>query len=158
MTRKQHYPSIGSISSDTLRNEDLIPCFASELGYHMARMRLSRDQRKVFNKLLREIEHWQVIAGDNDPAWDGCEIVDELSDALNQIAPPYCTFGASDGDGACFGFWPIVDHDELPRVDAGDPIPRECRGEDIYIVNDHGNVECGYVDRRGKFHEYWSAV
>lgn len=142
------YPKIGSVSEGTLRAEDLVDTFASELSYHIKRMRLTRAQRKGFSELLRD------ACGDQNEKY---EIVDKLQDALSEIAPPYSYFGASEGDGACFGFWPII-NDELARVAAGDAIPREHWGEDVLIINDHGNCECGYVDKRGKFHEYWSCV
>jgi hypothetical protein len=79
-------------------------------------------------------------------------------DHLETFAPPYTTFGANEGDGASFGFWPCLGTDDLPRVNAGDKVPRDLWGEDILIVNDHGNVDCGHVDKRGRFHGFWSCV
>lgn len=40
----------------------------------------------------------------------------------------------------------------------GTPIPRGHWGEDILLVNDHGNVECGHVTKRGVFRPYWNIV
>lgn len=155
MSQKPTFACIGVVSEGTLRDEDLISAFAGELDYYMKRLKLTRDQRKRFAKLVRECNE----AEHSDPTHDeiGGMIISELWDALNEIAPPYCHFGATVGDGACFGFWPAID-DELPRLTAGDPIPREYWGEDVLLVNDHGNVDCGHVDKRGRFKAYWSAV
>jgi len=35
------------------------------------------------------------------------ELLDDLFQLLDNIAPPNCYFGAHEGDGALFGFWPI---------------------------------------------------
>lgn len=152
---KRRYPTIGSISSGTLRDEDLIPSFAWELEYLVKSVHVTREQLKRFNALIKECDEFDF---DAEHDYDPSELTSELIDALNEIAPPYCYFGASDGDGACFGFWPIDDDDQLPRLVAGDPIPREHWGDDVYLVNDHGNVDCGHVDARGRFHAYWSCV
>lgn len=157
MTRKV-YPSIGSVSSGTMRTEDLLDTFASELAHYMKRMRLTRDQRKRFNALIKDVHNLP----DEWPGDSGEGLVSDLFDALDEIAPPYTTFGANEGDGADYGYWPCLgmggDTDDLPKLTAGDPIDREHWGTDVLLVNDRGNVECGYVDRKGKFHEYWSVV
>lgn len=151
-----YYPPIGSVSEGTLRTGDLLDTFAWELRYHMKRMRLTREQRKRFGNIMR------AANGGHGGSADDAEIVDELQDALSDLAAPYSYFGASDGDGACFGFWPCLgmggDCDDLPKLEAGEPIAREHWGEDILLVNDHGNVTCGHVSKRGKFTEYWSCV
>lgn len=56
------------------------------------------------------------------------------------VAPPYCYFGTTPGDGACFGFWPSIDDCDLPRLDDLAGVTRDHRGEDVLIVNDHGNT------------------
>ena len=145
---KPTFARIGTVSEGTLRDEDLISAFAGELDYYMKRLRLTRNQRKHFAGLIREATHDEV----------GSEIVSILEDALQEIAPPYCYFGTAEGDGACFGFWPSIDDCDLPRLTAGDDIPREHWGEDVLLVNDHGNVSCGYVDRRGRYRAYWDCV
>lgn len=124
-----YYPQIGSVSEGTMRTEDLLDTFAGELSYHMKRMRLTRDQRKRFNILLKDAN---AMSGDlaGRIGHEQCQddIVSELFDALDEIAPPYCYFGAAEGDGACYGFWPCPGMggitDELPRLVAGDAIAR----------------------------------
>ena len=67
------------------------------------------------------------------------EIISTLEDALGEFAKPYCYFGALEGDGADFGFWPSHEQiSELPTVEGSDEA-REL-GEDCKSVNDHGNV------------------
>ena len=66
---------LGSISTGTLRTEDLAPVFIEEL--------LSRG----------------VDAGDVPEDMDG------LYNALDNICPPFVYFGTLEGDGADFGFW-----------------------------------------------------
>lgn len=163
MSQKPTFARIGVVSEGTLRDEDLISAFAGELDYYVKRLKLGRDQRKRFAKLVRECNGAEIddnglaIISDNEP-FDASELVSELQDALNEIAPPYCHFGTTEGDGACFGFWSSIEDSDLPRLTAGDPIPREHWGDDVLLVNDHGNVDCGHVDHRGRFKPYWSAV
>src|SRR5258708_29737722 len=141
-----YYPSIGTVSDGTMRDEDLIDTFASELSRHMKRMRLRRDQRRRYNAILKDA---LAMSGDQEghPGNEHCqsEIVSDLFEALDEIAPPYAHLGSLGGDGACYGFWPILptgDYDERPKLTAGDAIPREHWGKDVYVVNDHGNVTC----------------
>ena len=176
--------SIGVVSEGTLRDEDLISAFAGELEYYMKRLHLSRGQRKRFAALISgtvhapvdntptarygnrsicrhcdlEIEYvgkWRDRGGNTACVQDQSELVSKLQDALDEIAPPYCYFGTAEGDGACFGFWPSIEDSGLPRLA---DITRDHWGGDVLIVNDHGNVTCGHVDRRGRFKAYWDCV
>ena len=164
---KPTFARIGVVSEGTLRHEDLISAFAGELDYWLKRLRLTRDQRKRFAELVRDANNQaEVLESDRDFEHDHCdtgEIVSELEDALQEIAPPYCYFGTLDGDGACFGFFITClgmggDTDDLPKLDDLTDITREHWGEDVLVVNDHGNVTCGHVDSRGRFKAYWRAV
>ena len=167
-----YYPAIGSISSGTMRTKDLLGTFSSELSYHMKRMRLTRDQRRRFNTLLRDYQRADFDDDEctiGEDTFDSGELLTEFFDALGEIAPPYCYFGAAKDDGACYGFWPALDFNNRDRygrlrdndlqvVNAGDEIPRGNWGEDVLLVNDHGNVTCGHVDKRGRFKAYWDCV
>ena len=120
---------IGSISHGTLRTEDLLDSFAYELEY----VRAIDDERS--SALVREAYAVTDFDGEN-ASW----LVDELQDALNEYAPPYCYFGTHEGDGSDFGFWPSMDAvGELPRVSDPNEVEQH-EGEDCVFVNDHGNV------------------
>jgi hypothetical protein len=152
------YASVGTVSSGTMRDDDLIDAFTSELEYQLKRQS-RRFKRGAMRKLLRECYHWQA-QHDTDQAEDGSDLVTELFDALETFAPPYGYFGAVDGDGADYGFW-ISDPRECGFdglvLDAGDSAPRAYRGE-VLTISDHGNMTLYCVDARGKWHEIWGVV
>lgn len=149
------YAQIGAISSGTMRTEDLLATFGSELEYHVRRNKGKRGlglpaKRKLIAEAARVDPESEVAD----------EIVSELIDALENFAPPYAYFGTTEGDGASFGFWPCLDMhgdcDDLPRFEAG-CAPDDFRG-DCLLITDHGNVTCGCYGPRGRFTEYWSVV
>jgi len=90
--------SIGSISSGTMREEDLIPCFISELEY------LEHPQAKEHRDVWEELDQ-----NDKETYVDECaSLLEELFEALDECAPDFCYFGTHYGDGADFGFWSII--------------------------------------------------
>ena len=112
---------LGSISTGTLKPEDLAPVFIEEL----------------FNR--------GVDAGGVP------EDMDELYEALNDVCPPFVYFGAHPGDGADFGFWPDMERLQetltAATVEHTLTLPRneewEWQLEDEGVIintNDHGNV------------------
>ena len=124
----KHSAQLGSISTGTLRSEDLLSAFASELEW----LGNEDDKPLIFeaNAMLEAEE-----LDENEAA----DLVNDLIDALSEHAPPYCYFGAHEGDGADFGFWPSMESiDELPCIEnvEGEDLPTE----DHRYVNDHGNV------------------
>tara|TARA_Y100000310_G_scaffold329533_1_gene399581 strand:+ start:121 stop:579 length:459 start_codon:yes stop_codon:yes gene_type:complete len=138
MTRKAQ---LGSVSSATMRPQDLIPRFLDEL-------RDLAGDAKV-DTLVME---YDVPAGlddalqdDNHPYWGSEEpegLLEVLFDELDEHAPPHCYFGAHEGDGADYGFWiswdSLDDDPDVLRCDDG-------RGgvalpDYILHTNDHGNV------------------
>lgn len=132
------YATVGSISHGTLRTEDLLDAFASELEDCITRNpELELAERERLTRLV-----WDAREFDEETAdYDGTELVIELKDALQEFAPPYCYFGASEGDGSDFGFWPSMEQiEELPRIADSDPDRARELGEDCIYVNDHGNV------------------
>ncbi len=90
-------PEIGTVSHGTLRTEDLIPAFANELERccdgHSGNLTLVQEAREITDF-------------DSEEASDLCH---DLSDALNEYAPEGTYFGAHEGDGSDFGFWPLED-------------------------------------------------
>ena len=132
---------LGSISSGTLRTEDLQESFAHAI------------------KRLTEAPHYEQLA------WlaieDGSlDMVDELQEALNELCPPFVYFGAHPGDGSDFGFWPDMDslNEAMANADG------ECSNSNcehlltndgvIVQVSDHGNVTVMDMERN----VLWSVV
>jgi hypothetical protein len=154
------YADIGSISEGTLRSEDLLDTFASELD-SLLRKQPRTFKRTAHRKLIREANKLLATFGDTECDSDiASDVVNELQDALGEFAPPYGSFGASDGDGACFGFW-VNDpresgFDGLTVSDTSE-VPPDYRGEVLH-VNDHGNMSLYVQTAPGKLREIWAVV
>lgn len=96
------------VSDGTLKPEDLIPKFLNALKHdETAHAKFLKGNPEIL-----EIQSWDDVDDETKSM-----LVDELTDALNDIAPDGYFFGASDGDGACFGFWQ-VDPDESKKPEA----------------------------------------
>jgi len=135
-------PRIGSVSHGTLIPADLAEAFyheADAIGGHID-----------FGSLEARNSWWDRLGEIGDtlyPHDDGSmcddeetvsECVDELQDLLSEIAPPYMYFGAHEGDGSDFGFWP--DWNSLEELPKYDEIPDTLPDDDFVVINDHGNV------------------
>lgn len=156
--KRQNYP-IGSVSCGTMRPEDLIPTFVSELDWQLRRgPSTSRATRKANVALLREVranmkadDYFESEAAD----WD----LDTLFDALGEYAAPYFYFGAHPSDGADYGYWLSEDWksaaDCLIVSDLSE-VPDAYRGE-LAVISDHGNVTL-YVKTSRTLREVWSIV
>ncbi len=176
-TNALRFARIGEVSSATLRTEDLLSSFSSALedcitinGGFLS-LPENFPMRDRLAKLLGEAQDaWNEDGDELQDEDNASELVQELADALNEFAAPYCSFGAHCGDGALFGFWPDIDG---AREDCGfvsskrqDEPDADFRGEWLSI-SDHGNATLyvrednttdafakdGYVDR-----EIWSVV
>ena len=128
---------LGSISTGTLRTEDLLPAFVSAL----------------------EALGGAIDTGDwNDPeqaTWD----MEALTDALQTLCPPFVYFGTLEGDGSDFGFWPDMDSlgEAMQRMGMARGESDEERLEEdgiIVQVSDHGNVTVMDMERN----VLWSVV
>ena len=155
---------LGSISTGTLRPEDLIPAFTYTLGAlaHNPISNLSQFKSKAM------ADTWQnainiINSSNRRPiAYDHPEIhelIDELQDALQEYCPPFVYFGTHPGDGADFGFWPDMDRlEEEMRSTTSDFQADNCwtLADDGVIVNvsDHGNVTVMDMERN----VLWSVV
>ena len=128
-----HKATVGTISHGTLRTPDLLEAFANELEWlTTSANELVEEARAV---LTLDRAGWSELVDSEE----GSELVTSLVDALNDLAPAYCYFGAHEGDGSDFGFWPSMESiDELPCIEnvEGEDLPTE----DHRYVNDHGNV------------------
>lgn len=129
-----HKATVGSISHGTLRTEDLLEAFRSELDY------ISNVQ--AHRETLDAVTAFQTAASYYPELYEtetASEILECLTSYLEELAPAYCYFGAHEGDGSDFGFWPSREAiEELPRIQnvEGEDVP----AEDHAYVNDHGNV------------------
>ncbi len=144
--------SLGSVSSGTMRPEDLIPEFLYVLG---------QADKPAHDALVEEYE--DVLDSDDPDMEQQDYALEALFNALDQVAPPYCYFGAHEGDGADYGFWVSWDSLEedcqdgpVLKINAGDewpnPLPEET--EFVLEVNDHGNATLLTVTDK----EVWSVV
>ena len=168
MTASLKFASFGSVSSGTLRTEDLLSSFASELEWQISRNGLFLALPE--NRALRD--HLSKILGDAQDAWqdDGetlenveiaSEMVNELQDVLSEeFAAPFSYFGNTEGDGADFGFWPSVESarencDFVSSKHAEFP-PEDFAGEWLH-VNERGNCTL-LIRENGKDSEIWACV
>ncbi len=82
-----------TVSHGTMLARDLIPAFADMLP--------ASDP-------LKERATREFLLAFEDGTEDGLDdLVNELFDALDEIAPEGCYFGAHPGDGSDYGFWAI---------------------------------------------------
>lgn len=92
----------GSVSTGTLRPEDLLQSILDELY----RIRPFNEQ-----DLKYEIRAWLEGPRPNDD--QASELITSAIDAFNNIAPPGMYFGTLEGDGADFGWWHFDNDDDL---------------------------------------------
>ena len=155
-TKKRYTAQFGSVSTGTMRPEDLIPVFADALKD----LKTSKEDRKLIN----DAESLDFHEDNEDGVlMDTAEyVLSELFDALDAHAPAYGYFGAHPGDGADYGWWlgeewerNFEDVDGLKVADLTE-VPKGYTGE-VMQVNDHGNMTLySYLQGRGR--EVWSLV
>jgi hypothetical protein len=155
-------PTLGSVSSGTMRPEDLIPTFLAELdALSNHNHNLIKEVGERFNKSV----DWGA-AGDD--YWEGEEAgydLEALFDALGDLAPDYCYFGSHEGDGADYGYWiswdaiddAISEGSLVKSVDWDNDVPSGYVGH-ILEVNDHGNTTLYLRDIHEQDTEVWSCV
>lgn len=91
----------------TLRSSDLIVAFMDVLfeydreTYDEIVYRDSED--RPFYTWARANE--RELIQDDEPEGLDYFLHERLWDALDRLAPTGCYFGATEGDGSCFGFW-----------------------------------------------------
>jgi len=151
--------TFGTVSHGTLCTEDLLDAFASELEYQVQRNAeawCSDEGRQERDKYMALIGEAREVDPDSDEA---SELVNEsLPDALHAFAPAYSYFGAHEGDGSDFGYWPDIDQADFDGLSVADTseVPADYSGEVLH-VNDHGNMTL-YAADRGRLTEVWSIV
>ena len=106
---------LGSISSATMRSEDLIPVFIDalwELNPEKAKsIQKDIDKLKIVEKpgYGEYYDETDDIDGLSSMELASYIINEDLFDALNECAPPYAYFGSHPGNGSDYGFWPDTD-------------------------------------------------
>lgn len=157
---------LGSISSGTLRPEDIIP----ELMSAGETVRMAKADRRKFLALCKE---FNALDFTEDPDWTAAETAADLQEEfysiLESYTPDYCYIGSSEGDGACIGVWPVS---ELFTSSTRDGGYDGCitRDEDLTAsqarqagyshrlsVNDHGNATL-YRVSGNRWVEVWAIV
>ena len=146
---------LGSISTGTLRTEDLLPAFTYTMGEltHDPVSNLSKYPTEAMAKLWDEAIH--LIGTDQwwtlDPEDSGVDdLLNDLTDALDELCPPFVYFGTLEGDGADFGFWPDIETIQeivnIAECDASQGI--SCPDDGVIVqVSDHGNVTVMDMER-----------
>jgi len=159
---------IGSISHGTHRNEDLIPAFLDALESVNPEHDLVKEWERVIddatNAASSEEEYHHLLWTVWMRSDDAYHMIENLFDALDEYCPPYCYFGACEGDGANFGVWiswEALDEatrydNDVVKINSGDLWP--CR-EEILEVNDHGNATLWIWNPEvGKHEVAWEVV
>lgn len=146
--------NIGSISSGTMRSEDLLPCFIATARS----LRLTRAQRTKVCEIDRLSQRRDYYDGEC-----ASEDLDTLFSILDQHAPQYFYFGSHQGDGACFGWWLPEDWEQQLEDDGGlrvtdqSEIPADHVGP-VVAVSDHGNLTMYWRGANHRLYEWWSIV
>jgi hypothetical protein len=97
-------PQPGTVSSGTMRDQDLIPRFLEVLDEHAP-----SKAKELLDLYQNTLEHLDDESDSDEMA--RAMLLADLFEALNEIAPEDTYFGASEGDGADYGFWPEPDED-----------------------------------------------
>ena len=148
------YGNIGTLCEGSLDSDDLLRAFAIELD------ELTRKNDTAEHESLIK-EAWRL----NESRDEGykADIIAELQDALGEFSPPFCHFGAHEGDGADFGYWPNFDvieeacrDGEAIKVSDLSEIPAGLTAGYVVLVNDHGNVSI--FEPKVSWAEVWSCV
>ena len=155
---------LGSISTGTLRTEDLLEAFAqtlSSLESTKFYAEVGPDSLELYHgsELVRQAPA-MLDALDNTTAVSNpyvAEYLDWLTDALQEYCPPFVYFGTHPGDGADFGFWPDIETIQeivnIAECDASQGI--SCPDDGVIVqVSDHGNVTVMDMERN----VLWSVV
>ena len=130
--------NIGTLIHGTLRDEDLLQAFSDELA-RINKTRFS-EVTKANAHLFSESANLTAAQIVEELGEYVTDVINDLMYALNESAPPHTYFGAIEGDGSDFGFWP--DGEPFELCDTTDIkegwFDLDCNV--IVQVNDHGNV------------------
>lgn len=169
MTTQKHEATLGTVCHGSHRYQDVIPALLGELEY------LDSDRHaKYLSDIAGEaLEHLLAVDDILEPDDETTDsrmdwlsgVSADLFDILDVMSPDYCYFGAHEGDGADFGFWPSWDaiddaiHDGERMVKSDDcPDAKPADGVCYHLhVNDHGNATL-YAWNGSEWAEIWAIV
>ena len=148
--------NLGSISTGTLRPQDLLETFAATLNQlDKANPLIAKALDSIANG---DWDNWDVE--DLDVKVAAYELVNELADAIQEHCPPFVQFGAHEGDGSDFGFWP--DHEALNEA-LQDPEYTLINGQlysvprnEAVLIQNHGTDDMTVMDMERNV--LWSTV
>lgn len=107
----------GSISEGTMNARHLVPRFTAVLCSVQPRHPLCEEWRTLWAacEMIGQFTRDEARdVADLLGLWE-CEqmgyFVENLFDAMNEVAPHGTYFGASEGDGASYGFWAVEEDD-----------------------------------------------
>lgn len=155
MEKKFVYADMGSVSSGTMRLEDLIPCFMPLLREY-ARENTRTDHLQFLEEIGERMEdegYYETEESDHD--------LDELFNALQEYALPYFYFGSHPGDGADYGYWLSEDFEcdfDGKKISDLSELTEEDREQEVLHINDHGNMTLYWYDDKGNLEEIWAVV
>ena len=131
---------LGSISTGTLRTQDLLEAFHSTIAASGTPPALAEDGYI-----------------DGGARYSDGELLEVYTEQLESLCPPFVYFGTLEGDGADFGFWPDIETIQeivnIAECDASQGI--SCPDDGVIVqVSDHGNVTVMDMERN----VLWSVV
>ena len=162
---------LGSISTGTLRQQDLLSAFAQKLRSLESTKfyaEVGPDSLELYHgsELVRQAPAMLNALDNTTPLATGAvsnpyvgEYLDWLTDALQEYCPPFVYFGTLEGDGADFGFWPDMESLDYERNYWGEETAEwneeHLVNHDLLVhISDHGNVTVMDMERN----VLWSVV
>lgn len=100
---------LGTVSRATHRAQDLIPTFLDAV-----RKYADAEYTQIMAGPYSFIPAWVTDEGDDCEWWNSEEAgykLEELFEILDAQAPEGYYFGAHEGDGSDFGYWPIPEEE-----------------------------------------------
>lgn len=171
---------LGSISSGTMRTQDLLSAFADALDDIKDDISTgcqttdTADDTAIRTAETARIDTFLAalesrMDNDDDDARDDYldsgyaeEDLDTLTFMLSNYTPPYCYFGSHPGNGSDYGFW--IDHESLESdvrdgtLASGDEAPEDADEGSLFLhINERGNTEL-YIRQDGEWVSVWSVV
>ncbi len=170
------HAKIGTVSNATLRSEDLLNAYSEKLSelFEINSGFFSLPENFAFrNRICDLLTDTEACFAENqetgelelieekEQSGEVSEIIQELADTLQEFALPYCYFGSTEGDGACFGFWPDMENAKENVEFISSPLkeypPADFEGEWLH-VNERGNCTLYVRDGIGNDSEIWGIV